>query len=49
MERNIVDGGVREGRAESAHFPGMIGLSFLLLLGVLAVCLVLKWLVFGFP
>ncbi len=49
MEREIVDGAVRERHQESARLPGMAGLFFVLLLGLLAACLVVKWLVFGFP
>ncbi len=49
LERQIVDGGVREGRPETTQFPGMVSLVFLLVLGLAALGIALKWLVFGFP
>lgn len=47
LEREIVDGGVREGRPESTGFPGMVGLVFLLILGLAALGFLMMWLVFG--
>jgi hypothetical protein len=49
MEREIVDGGVREGRMESPLFPGLVWLAGLMVVGLAALLIVLWLMVPGFP
>jgi hypothetical protein len=49
MERSVIDGGVRDGRPESAHASGLITLAVILIPVVLVLGLAFKWIVYGFP
>lgn len=49
MEGDILDGRVRDGKPESARFPGLVTLVILLFVGIVGLGLVMKWLVYGFP
>ncbi len=43
MEREIIDGGVREGRPETTRFPGLVWLVVMLLGGLIALLVFLWW------
>ena len=43
LERQVVDGGVREGRPETAHGIGLVWLFVLLVIFLLVVGVVVNW------
>lgn len=43
LERQVVDGGVAEGRLESHSFPGLVWLAVLMIVGLAALLAYLWW------
>ncbi len=49
MERQVIDGGVAEGRPESPLFPGMVWLALLIMGGLAALLVYFLWATPWFP
>ncbi len=43
LERQIIDGGVADGRSESRAFPGLVWLALLMIVGLAALLAYLLW------
>ncbi len=49
LERQVIDGGVAEGRSESALFPGLVWLALFMIVGLAVLLGYLWWTTGWFP